>query len=58
MSDSELATLVEADAKVITDALAAERVMIGGEVLVGQREDNDGSTGDDVRLQISAQYRF
>ena len=36
----------------------AERVMIGGEVLYGLREDNDGSTGDDLRLQFSMQYRF
>jgi hypothetical protein len=35
-----------------------ERVMLGGEVLYGKREDSDGSTGDDVRLQFSAQYRF
>ena len=36
----------------------AERVMLGGEVLYGVREDHDGSTGDDLRLQFSAQYRF
>jgi hypothetical protein len=36
----------------------AERVMIGGEMLYGQREDNDGNKGDDVRLQFSVQYRF
>ena len=36
----------------------AERVMLGGEVLYGMREDSDGSSGDDVRLQFSAQYRF
>jgi hypothetical protein len=35
-----------------------ERVMLGGEVLYGVREDRDGSTGDDLRLQFSAQYRF
>ena len=35
-----------------------ERVMIGGEVLYGVREDNDGSRGDDLRLQFSVQYRF
>jgi hypothetical protein len=35
-----------------------ERVMLGGEVLYGIREDNDGSTGDDLRLQFSVQYRF
>ena len=36
----------------------AERVMLGGEVLYGIREDNDGSRGDDLRLQFSVQYRF
>jgi hypothetical protein len=36
----------------------ADRVMLGGEVLYGIREDNDGSRGDDVRLQFSAQYKF
>ena len=36
----------------------AERVMLGGEVLYGIREDNDGDKGDDLRLQFSAQYRF
>lgn len=36
----------------------AERVMLGAEVLYGVREDNDGSKGDDLRLQFSAQYRF
>jgi hypothetical protein len=35
-----------------------ERVMLGGEVLYGVREDVDGSTGDDLRLQFSAQYKF
>ena len=35
-----------------------ERVMLGGEVLYGVREDNDGSRGDDLRLQFSVQYRF
>jgi hypothetical protein len=36
----------------------AERVMLGIELLYGVREDKDGSTGDDVRVQFSAQYRF
>jgi len=36
----------------------AERVMLGGEVLYGIREDNDGDKGDDLRLQFSVQYRF
>ena len=35
-----------------------ERVMLGGEALYGVREDNDGSRGDDLRLQFSVQYRF
>jgi hypothetical protein len=36
----------------------AERVMLGGEVLYGIREDNDGDKGDDLRLQFSVQYKF
>jgi hypothetical protein len=36
----------------------AERVMLGGEVLYGLREDHDGAHGDDLRLQFSAQFRF
>jgi hypothetical protein len=36
----------------------ADRVLFGGEVLYGIREDNDGSTGEDLRVQFSAQYRF
>jgi hypothetical protein len=36
----------------------AERVLLGVELLYGIREDKDGSHGDDVRLQFSAQYRF
>src|SRR5262249_30635231 len=36
----------------------ADRVLLGAEVLYGVREDNDGSSGDDLRLQFSAQYRF
>jgi hypothetical protein len=35
-----------------------DRVMLGGEILYGKREDNGGDTGDDVRLQFSAQYKF
>jgi hypothetical protein len=35
-----------------------DRVMLGGEVLYGVREDVDGSTGDDLRLQFSVQYKF
>jgi hypothetical protein len=36
----------------------ADRVLIGGEVLYGIREDNNGNSGDDLRLQFSVQYRF
>jgi DcaP outer membrane protein len=36
----------------------ADRVLIGGEVLYGIRSDNDGNSGDDLRLQFSVQYRF
>ena len=36
----------------------AERVMLGGEVLYGIREDIDGDQGDDLRVQFSVQYRF
>jgi DcaP outer membrane protein len=36
----------------------AERVMLGVELLYGVREDKDGSSGDDLRVQFSAQYRF
>lgn len=36
----------------------AERVLLGAELLYGRREDNDGSTGDDFRLQFSAKYSF
>jgi len=36
----------------------ADRVMLGIEVLYGIREDNDGDTGNDLRIQFAAQYRF
>ena len=39
-------------------ASALRILMFGGEVLYGRREDSDGNSGDDVRLQFSAQYRF
>jgi hypothetical protein len=32
--------------------------MMGAEFLWGQREDNDGSKGDDTRLQVSFKYAF
>jgi len=35
-----------------------KNVFIGGELLWGQREDNDGSTGDDTRVQISFHFSF
>ena len=35
-----------------------KNVFIGGEALWGQRKDNDGSTGDDSRVQISFHYSF
>ncbi len=31
---------------------------MGAEVLWGEREDNDGATGEDVRLQASFKYSF
>jgi hypothetical protein len=33
-------------------------LLIGGEVLWGRREDNNGDDGDDTRLQISLRYSF
>lgn len=33
-------------------------LMMGGELLWGQREDNDGAQGDDFRLQVSVKYSF
>ena len=35
-----------------------DRVLLGGEVLYGVRENKDESKGDDVRMQFSAQYKF
>lgn len=35
-----------------------KRIMMGGEFLWGQREDNDGAKGDDARLQFSFKYAF
>lgn len=34
------------------------RVDVGGELLWGQREDKDGSTGDASQFQLSVRYRF
>lgn len=36
----------------------ARNVLVGGEVLYGNRQDKDGSFGDDVRTQISFKYNF
>jgi hypothetical protein len=36
----------------------AKNVMVGIELLWGKRTDNQGLTGDDVRVQISAKYDF
>jgi hypothetical protein len=35
-----------------------ERIWMGLEALYGIREDQDGDTGDDLRLSFSVQYRF
>jgi hypothetical protein len=35
-----------------------KNLMIGGELLWGKRTDNDGSTGDNVRVQFSVKYDF
>ncbi|MEQ1800887.1 MAG: DcaP family trimeric outer membrane transporter [Gammaproteobacteria bacterium] len=35
-----------------------ENVMIGGELLWGEREDFDGANNDDTRIQISVKYNF
>ena len=36
----------------------ARNVMVGGELLWGERENNNGATGDDSRFQFSAKYSF
>jgi hypothetical protein len=33
-------------------------IMMGGELLWGQRTDNDGTSGDDLRFQFSIRYSF
>jgi DcaP outer membrane protein len=35
-----------------------ENLMMGVELMWGEREDNDGSTGDDTRIQFSVKYSF
>jgi hypothetical protein len=36
----------------------ADNLMIGGELLWGERENNDGASEDDVRFQFSVKYSF
>jgi hypothetical protein len=36
----------------------ADNLMIGGELMWGQRENNDGASEDDVRFQFSVKYNF
>jgi hypothetical protein len=36
----------------------ADRIMVGAEFLWGDREDFNGASGDDIRLQISFKYNF
>jgi len=36
----------------------ANRVMLGVELMWGKLNNNDGTSGDDVRLQVSAKYNF
>lgn len=36
----------------------ADKMMVGAELLWGDREDFDGASGDDIRLQISFKYNF
>jgi hypothetical protein len=36
----------------------AKSIMVGAELLWGQRTDNDGRSGDDVRFQFSVKYSF
>jgi len=36
----------------------AKSVMVGAEFLWGEREDNNGNTGNDSRVQFSAKYNF
>jgi hypothetical protein len=35
-----------------------KNVLVGTELIVGERENNDGATGDDSRIQFSAKYSF
>jgi hypothetical protein len=36
----------------------AENLMLGGELMWGQRENNDGASEDDVRFQFTVKYNF
>lgn len=36
----------------------ARNVLVGGELLYGNRQDKDGAYGDDIRTQISFKYNF
>ena len=36
----------------------AKNLLIGGELLWGERTDHDGTNGDDIRLQLSVKYSF
>ena len=36
----------------------AENLMLGGELMWGQRKNNDGASEDDVRFQFTAKYNF
>lgn len=36
----------------------AKNVMVGGELLWGERENNNGNTGQDTRVQFSAKFNF
>jgi DcaP outer membrane protein len=35
-----------------------DNVMVGAELMWGRKTNNDGTTGDDVRIQFSAKYNF
>jgi hypothetical protein len=35
-----------------------ENLMVGGELMWGERGKNDGASDDDVRLQFSVKYNF
>ncbi len=37
---------------------ASQRILIGGELMWGERENFDGTDGDATRLQVSVQYSF